>query len=260
MPNEMDTGWRKTPLGLANLLALLLLSSWLVEPTRSLWLTLDEQLFWAMNRSLAWGEPWQRLWALANNRAFDLVAALSMLLLFAHQALLRDRRRLRHYIAVGLMMFITLLLTLAISKELPIERPSATAMFTEALRLTQLVPDIPTKDFSSDSFPGDHGLVLLLCAGFALAYLPRRHGLLALLFMLLFTLPRLMSGAHWVTDELVGALSLGLISLSWLFATPLHRRLLGWFERLVERVLRRPGVSRSNPTGSPIGVKSDRRL
>ncbi|WP_275097314.1 phosphatase PAP2 family protein [Sedimenticola hydrogenitrophicus] len=243
MHNKMDAGWHKTPLMLANLLALLLLFSWLIEPTRALWLALDEQLFWAMNRSLNWGEGWRRLWAIANHRAFDLAAALAMLLLFAHQALLRDRKRLPHYIAVGLMMFITLLLTLAISKELPIERPSATAHFPEALRLTQLVPDIATKDFSSDSFPGDHGLVLLLCAGFALAYLPRVHGLLALLFMVLFTLPRLMSGAHWVTDEIVGAVSLGLITLSWLFATPLHRRLLGWFERRVTRLFQRLGFN-----------------
>lgn len=243
MTDTMNTGWHKTPLILANLLALLLLLSWLIEPTRSLWLALDEQLFWAMNRSLEWGEAWRRLWAIANNRAFDLVAALAMLLLFAHQALLRDRARLRHYIAVGLMMFTTLLLMLAISKELPIERPSATAQFPEALRLTQLVPDIPTKDFSSDSFPGDHGLVLLLCAGFALAYLPRAHGLLALLFMVIFTLPRLMSGAHWFTDEIVGALGVGLITLSWLFATPLHQRLLGWFERQVNRLFRRLGFS-----------------
>lgn len=243
MSEPMDVAWRKTPLILANLLALVLMLSWLLEPTRALWLALDEQLFWAMNRSLNWGEGWQRLWAIANNRAFDLAAAAAMLLLFAHQALLRDRQRLPHYIAVGLMMFITLLLMLAISKELPIVRPSATAQFPEALRLTQLVPDIDTKDFSSDSFPGDHGLVLLLCAGFALVYLPRGHGLLALLFMVLFTLPRLMSGAHWVTDEIVGALSLGMITLSWLFATPLHRHLLNWFERQVKRFLARFGFS-----------------
>ncbi|MCW8890611.1 MAG: phosphatase PAP2 family protein [Sedimenticola sp.] len=234
--------WRLPLLFSANLLALLLMLSWLFEPTRSLWLALDEQLFWAMNRSLSWGEMWQRFWAIANNRLFDLVAAVAMLMLFAHQALIGDRSRIKHYIAVGILMFLTLLVMLLISKELPIVRPSATAVFTEALRLTQLVPDIATKDISSDSFPGDHGLVLLLCAGFALIYLPRVHGVLALLFMVLFTLPRLMSGAHWVTDEIVGAVSLGLVALSWLFATPLHQHILGRLERVVERLFRRWGL------------------
>lgn len=234
-----SNGWRLTLLITANVLALLLMVSWLLEPTRGLWLALDEQLFWAMNRSLNWGEGWQRLWAIANNRAFDLAAAAAMATLFAHRALFSDRKRLKHYVAVGGFMFATLLFMLVISKELPIVRPSATALFPEALRLSQLVTDIPTKDFSSDSFPGDHGLVLLLCAGFALIYLPLPHGVLALVFMVLFTLPRLMSGAHWVTDEVVGALSLGLIALSWLFATPLHKMALGWFQRQVDRLFRR---------------------
>jgi membrane-associated phospholipid phosphatase len=234
-----SSGWRLALLIPANLLAILLILSWLFEPTRSLWLALDEQLFWAMNRSLNWGEGWQRLWAIANNRTFDLAAAAAMALLFAHRALISDRAQLKHYVAVGGFMFITLLIMLAISKELPIVRPSATALFPEALRLSELVTDIPTKDFSSDSFPGDHGLVLILCAGFALFYLPLPHGLLALVFMVLFTLPRLMSGAHWVTDEIVGAMSLGLFALSWLFATPAHRVALGWFQRQVDSLFRR---------------------
>lgn len=224
-------------------MALLLMLSWLFEPTRSLWLALDEQLFWAMNQSLNWGEMWQRFWAIANNRLFDLAAATAMLALFAHQALLHDRSRIKHYIAVGAFMFLTLLVMLLISKELPIVRPSATAIFHDALRLTQLVPDIPTKDISSDSFPGDHGLVLFLCAGFAWVYLPRLHGLLALLFMVAFTLPRLMSGAHWVTDEIVGAVSLGLFALSWLFATPLHHQIMKWFEAVVANLFRKTGLS-----------------
>lgn len=227
-------GWHPAALVSAHLLALLLMGSWLLEPTRSFWLILDEQLFWAMNDSLEWGRGWQQLWAVANNRAFDLVAGGSMLLLFVHHALLHERQRLPHYLSVLAVMFFVLLVLLLISKELPIERPSATAQFPEALRLSQLVPEIPTKDFSSDSFPGDHGLVLLVCAGYALAYLPAGYGLLALLFMVLFTLPRLMSGAHWVTDEIVGAVSVGLPALAWLFATPLQRVMLDAVRKRVE--------------------------
>lgn len=44
--------------------------------------------------------------------------------------------------------------------------------------------------------------------------------LLVLLFMVIFTRLRLMSAAHWVTDEIVGALSLGLIILGRLFKRP----------------------------------------
>ncbi|MCW8908527.1 MAG: hypothetical protein OQL28_14880 [Sedimenticola sp.] len=247
MSRPTRAGWHPVALVSAHLVALLLMSSWLLEPTRGLWLALDEQLFWAMNRSLEWNRAWQQLWAVANNRAFDLVAGISMLLLFVHHALLNERERILHYLSVLGVMFFVLLVLLLISKELPIERPSATAQFPEALRLSQLVPEIPTKDYSSDSFPGDHGLVLLVCAGYALAYLPAGYGLLALLFMVLFTLPRLMSGAHWVTDEIVGAVSVGLPALAWLFATPLQETLLNSVRQRVEsvgkRLLRRGRLS-----------------
>jgi len=194
---------------------------------------LDTRAFWAMNNSLNWNKSWQTLWAIANNRAFDLVAALSIVLIFAHQALWRDRQNLNRYMAIGMMMILAVGLVMQFGKMIPIERPSATADFPEALRLSQLVPDIVTKDISGDSFPGDHGLVLLLAAGFAVFYLPLTHGLLALCFMVIMTLPRLMSGAHWLTDEIVGATSLGVIALSWLFATPLHRIVLEWMEKRV---------------------------
>lgn len=213
--------------------------SWLMEPTRSFWLALDDNAFWAMNNSLNWGESWQKLWAIANNRAFDLAAAVSMLSLFAYRAWVDDRKKLNHYLALGLFLFITLIVAMQLGKALPIERPSATAHFPEALRLTELVPDISTKDYSGDSFPGDHGLVLLICAGFALAYLPPLYALLAALFCLIFTLPRLMSGAHWLTDEIVGAVAVGSFILSWVFASPLHNKAISKIEKWVASIRHR---------------------
>jgi membrane-associated phospholipid phosphatase len=233
----MEQGrWHPGMLAAINLFSLLLFCSWLFEPTRSLWLALDEAAFWAMNNSLSWGSSWQKTWALANNRAFDLVAGTGMLLLFAHRALITDRKRLPRYIAIGIFMFLTLLVMLQIGKNIPIERMSATGVFPEALRLSELVPDIVTKDYSSDSFPGDHGLVLFLVTGFALFYLPRTHGVIAVIFMVLFAMPRLMSGAHWLTDEIVGAVALGSITLGWLFATPFHHRITGYLEGKILRI------------------------
>ncbi len=77
--------------------------------------------------------------------------------------------------------------------------------------------------------------MLLLCAGFIIRYLPGGYGLLAALFAIFFTLPRLMSGAHWLTDDLVGAVSLGTLILAWLFATPLHALALNKIKSWVMR-------------------------
>ena len=215
MSNKSNATWHPWILIIANALAIILMASWWFEPTRSLWLALDAQAFWAMNNSLAWGATWQKLWAIANNRAFDLAAAVFMLGLFAYRALISDRGRLNYYIAMGIMLFVVLVIAMQVGKAIPIERPSATAEFPEALGLTQLVPEIPTKDYSGDSFPADHGLVLLICAGFALYYLPPAYGVLAIIFAVFFTLPRLMSGAQWLTDEIVGAMAIASVFLSW---------------------------------------------
>lgn len=227
--------WRPYVLICANLLGTLLLASWLLEPTRSFWIELDTRVFWAMNNSLAEGRAWQWLWAISNNRLFDLVPASLMLLLFSHRSLLKDRENLSRYIAIGILLLITVVIASQVGKAIPIERQSATFEFPEALRISQLVPEIFTKDTASDSFPGDHGLVLLLFAGFVSFFMPRIYGIAAFIMMFVFTLPRLMSGAHWLTDEIVGALAVGAVTLSWVLATPLHNIVLNMIEGWVKR-------------------------
>ncbi len=233
--------WRPKLLLTGNLIALLLFTTWLLEPTRSLWLALDEQVFWAANRSLADGELWQKIWAIANNRAFDLVAAASMILLYAHFVLFRDRANLRRYIAIGILMSISILVIVKSGKWIPIERPSGTFIYPEALRLSDLLPSFYPKDASDDSFPGDHGLVLLICAGFIAFYLPRTYAVFALLFTVIFTIPRLMSGAHWLSDELVGAIGWGSLGLSWILATPLQGIAVGWLEKMIGKFKKTKG-------------------
>jgi len=197
---------------------------------------LDNQVFWAMNNSLAEGKTWQWLWAITNNRLFDLVTAACMLALFGHYSLYRDRQNLNRYIAIGILLLLTAIIVSQIGKSLPIKRPSGTLIYEEALRLSKLVPEIFTKDTASDTFPGDHGLLLLLFTGFVSFYMPRIYGIIAFAMMIIFTMPRLVGGSHWLTDEVVGAASVGFASLSWILATPLHsiaiNKLESWIIRL----------------------------
>jgi Kdo2-lipid A phosphotransferase len=226
--------WRPYMLIFANLLGVVLFATWLLEPTRSLWMELDNWVFWAINNSLAEGQTWQWLWAITNHRLFDLVAMASMLLLYSHRSLIGDRENVNRYIAIGVLLLLTALIASQIGKALPIERISGTFEYPEALRISQLVP-VAAKDTAIDSFPGDHGLILLLFAGFVSFFMPRSYGIIAFIMMVAFTLPRLMSGAHWLTDEIVGALSIGIILLSWILATPLHRWALDMIEGWVKR-------------------------
>jgi len=190
-------------------LSIALLMSWFFEPTRSLWLTFDEKVFWALNDSLAWGRDWQVFWAIANNRAVDIVAALSMIGLFAHFVLRKARDRMDFFVAVGLML---------------------TGLIYVGSQLR-----IPTKDLSSDSFPGDHATVLFICAGVATYYLPRAYAAATWAMAIVFMAPRLMGGAHWMTDYLVGSAAVAGFVLFYVFATPLHSIMTDRLELLIRR-------------------------
>ena len=67
-------------------------------------MALDEKVFWALNETLGKGETWQIFWAVANNRAVDIVAALCMIGLFAHFVLCKGWDRTDFFVAVGLLL------------------------------------------------------------------------------------------------------------------------------------------------------------
>ncbi|MCP3870198.1 MAG: phosphatase PAP2 family protein [Gammaproteobacteria bacterium] len=214
--------WRPIPLIVATGCSFLLFCSWWFEPGRALWMRADNAFFWAFNQSLGGNETWAWFWAITNNRLFDLVAAgflAGVILVF----ILRTRKTQPDWAVTLARFVIILLLTLImvqLGKTIPIDRPSPTTIYPEALRLSELVPEASPKDISGDSFPGDHGLVLFIVAGGIWIYLSPAYGIVATLGALFFVLPRLASGAHWLSDELVGAVMLGILGLSWYVFTP----------------------------------------
>ncbi len=64
-----------------------------------------------------------------------------------------------------------------------------------------------------DSFPGDHGMMLLIFSAFMLRYFGKTAGIIALIIFVVFAFPRVMIGAHWFTDIVVGSLTVILIGL-----------------------------------------------
>lgn len=233
---ERPGAWHPAALVIGCSSSVILLASWLLEPTRSLWLDLDERVFWSLNGSLACCKAWQVFWALANNRAVDIVAALAMIGLYLHFLLGEDRHTRDRLLAVGAMLTGLVLVAVQIGKAFPYSRPSATLIHPSAMRLTELVAWLPTKDASTDTFPGDHAAVLFICAGVITVYLPRAYAAAAWTLAVVFMIPRLVSGAHWLTDDVVGAASFAGLVLTCTFATPLHRVLTDNLERVIARL------------------------
>jgi len=158
-----------------------------------------------------------------------------MIGLFAVFVLRSGRDRKDFFVAIGLMLTGLLVAAIQIAGAIMVTRLSPTLFLPGALRLSELVSWIPTKDAAGDSFPGDHATVLLICAGVITFYLPRTYAAAAWVLAVVFMIPRLVGGAHWLSDYLVGSAAVAGFVLSYVFATPLHSIMTDRLERLVRR-------------------------
>lgn len=202
-----------------NIFAFGLFLSWYLPEGHGFWNVIDTHIFYYFNEHLASNSNFLHFVAITNNRAFDAIALIAMGLLFIHYFLKQDRAGKYRLICMGLLMLIAGVLFNQLGRLIPIERPSPTLTFSNINRVSDL-SGIPTKDASGDSFPGDHGLMLLIFAGFMLRYFGGRAFTIAIVIMMLFSLPRIMSGSHWFTDICVGSVFVACIGLSWLLLTP----------------------------------------
>ena len=198
-------------------------ASWLWEPTRVFWNELDNFLFFHLNSRLTAGHLETTMWAIANNRMADMAPALAMLSLFIWIALRDTQHPPATHIARMLFMVLFIVLIMLIAKQIfDINRVSPSLILEPRNLLSELVPWANPKDASSNSFPGDHGAVLLLWSFFIIYYGGYGYGLLALAIAVLFALPRIVAGAHWATDLLIGSTSIAVIGFCLARCTPLE--------------------------------------
>ncbi|MBT9183406.1 phosphatase PAP2 family protein [Pectobacterium punjabense] len=217
-----------------NVLGIGLFLSWYLPENHGFWLTLDSHIFFYFNRLLVDSPTFLHLVAITNNRAFDGCALIAMGLLYLSfyvKATPVERRRL---LIIGFIMLLTAVVLNQAGHLLPVQHASPTLYFSDINRVSDLT-GIPTKDASSDSFPGDHGMMLMIFAAFMLRYFTRTAFVIGLTIMVVFSLPRIMIGAHWFTDIAVGSLSVVLVGLSWWLLTPASDAAIALLNRLLPK-------------------------
>ncbi|WP_275097046.1 phosphatase PAP2 family protein [Sedimenticola hydrogenitrophicus] len=231
--------WYPLPFLLCQVAGLLIYSSWLFEPTRALWDALDSRVFFLLNGLLAEGD-WGRLfWAAANTKTADILTGLGMILFFFLFIFSGPKAsRIERLSMFGVMAGMILLsqdggLVDLYKQTIAVQRASPSLVLEPVYRLSELIPQIKAKDASQGSFPGDHGIVTLLWVGSIWFFAGWRWGVAAILSGTLILLPRMVAGAHWLSDNLVGSSLLALLMVAWILCTP-----LGYYlQRLGERIL-----------------------
>ena len=216
---------------LLNAAGLALFLSWYLPVNHGFWFPLDSGIFHFFNQALVKSETFLWLVAITNNRAFDGCSLLAMGCLMLSFWLKEDKTGRRRIVITGLVMLLTAVVINQLAQHLmPVKRASPSLYFPDIHRVSELL-HIPTKDASKDSFPGDHGMMLLIFSAIMLRYFGRKAFAIALIIFVVFAFPRVMIGAHWFTDIAVGSLSVALIALPWCLMTPLSDRIIALFDR-----------------------------
>src|SRR5476649_1578433 len=223
--------WRRNlpTILLCNALGIALFLSYYLPIHHGFWLPIDTSIFFYFNRHLATSDTFLHLVAITNNRAFDGISLLVMGLLYLFFYIKRDTAGRRRMIIIGFVMLLTAVILNQLGHLLPVSHKSPSLSFPDVNRVSELT-GIPTKDSSGDSFPGDHGMMLLVFCCFMLRYLGKVAFAVALVITVIFCLPRIMIGAHWFTDIAVGSLSVVLVGASWWLMTPASDKLVDWVD------------------------------
>jgi membrane-associated phospholipid phosphatase len=225
-----ESRWKWKTLLFCNALVAILLTTLFLPSTKGFWEVIDIAFFKWVNGSLEGRPRWQVFWALANHKLADWVEDLFVLIFFILYVkegvkALRGRRVAELLFCVlyiaAIIYFVNRLL---FRENLSIPRLSPTLVVDSSIRLSEHIPWLHIKDDSSKSFPGDHGTTALLFAA-SFSYLAGwRLGILASLYAAFLCMPRLITGAHWFSDVIVGSGSITLLFLSWAFCTPFFSR------------------------------------
>ncbi len=216
--------WRKL-IG-CHVLLLCLIVSFFWPITKVVWDTIDDKFFHFLNGSLKGHPQWQVFWALANHRLADWVTDAFFLVFFiaAVYSLPKDRRLHQTAEILFCILYIAFILFFVnrsiFRHNLHITHPSPTHVFSDSIRLSREVPWLSVKDSAKQSFPGDHGTTALLFAASYAFFAPRRLKILGWIYGIFLCLPRLITGAHWLSDILLGSLPIALLFLSWAFYSP----------------------------------------
>ena len=240
-PHAMKTGWRPLVLSAQLGFAALLLVSWFGPLTvvRPYWDALDAAVYLQLNGTLASGDTWRWFWAVANTRMVDAVSALLFAGIFCVYILRGGWVAVPIRVAQGvfLAVFTVFILNLSSNWIFDFERLSPSLVLKPFYGLAGMLGDIKVKDVSGNSFPGDHGTAVVLFTVFIGAFCGRRYGFVAGLLAFALVWPRMISGAHWITDLLVGSASVALVASALALATPLASSLVMLIARVLAGVI-----------------------
>lgn len=227
--------WHAGRILACHILAALIGLSLLWQPLAAAWQLVSTETFFILNGSLTWQHWWAVLWAALNTKAYDLIGAVLMFLPSIWYVFLAKSHAFDERLARASVAWAGVIVTVLISKQMlpEIEFYSPSLILEPVALLPELVPAIEAKWESKNSFPGDHAVAAFAFVGLCFVLLDRPTAWISALFGVLYSVPRLFSGAHWLSDELVGGGIALFIAVGWISNMPA----LAWSRSIWSRLL-----------------------
>ena len=237
--------WKSKRLITYNIIVLLLVATWMIPYTRSFWDIFDQKAFLFFNKWIQSSSFWQGFWALANHKNTDWVFD-AVILYFVTDYVYRSpgHLKIRRFCEVFFCIILTTATILLVNRFIfrdiiVIHRESPSLVTPMATILNHFVPWMQTKISARFSFPGDHASLQLMFIFTMNILLRRSKALFATLAGLFVMLPRLIVGAHWLTDIIIGSLSITMFVIAWTFYTPLYHTFVTRMESLLRKTTKR---------------------
>ena len=222
--------------------ATILFIFWAIPLADDLIVAVDEGLFFLLNGTLEWHPAWMSVWAFANHRIFDVVMGMTYLGFTLFYCFSASRNVAVHRVAelviLGLVLLGSRFVIGQILDLVNYHRVSPSRALEPAIMLNEAFPAYKIKDGSNSSFPGDHALVSIFLLLYFVARAPRAYALGALMLAIIACVPRLVGGAHWLTDIVVGSFFFAV--LAW--ATVERSGAYDWLVQQMKRLTHPPTV------------------
>lgn len=206
--------------------------------TRPLWDGIDQKAFAFFNGWIQTNPYWQAFWSMGNHSYTDwffdgIIAIFLGTYIFQAPRHLKLRRFCQALFAIIITVTTILIINSYLFRHIVvIDRDSPSLLTPMATFVSQITSWMHIKTTARQSFPADHATLGVMFIVIMNILMGRKRGFLALLVGILFILPRLVVGAHWLTDVVIGSLSISLFAISWTFYTPIYHTVVSKLEAM----------------------------
>jgi membrane-associated phospholipid phosphatase len=202
---RLTASWHPSQIAKSLLLVIICLLLWFMPFSHDLCKYIDIEIATWLNQSLLFSQTWQFLWGYLNHPNetwLNIIFMLAVNVLGIFTIPKTKRVRAAALVLYCWLFFqIALLLTHKIFADwIEVQRNSPSLVIQPWIVLSELLNIENIKVYSHSSFPAGHVLVLVFWLKFIELYSNRWVQVLAAVTSVMLILPRMISGAHWLSD------------------------------------------------------------